>query len=53
MYMFSRPSRSMGFHVLGRQSDELLASLATSNSVHYDLLLCIYVSFIIMYLCCK
>ena len=43
----------MGFHVLGRQLDELLASLATSNSVHQDLLLCIYVSFIIMYLCWK
>ena len=42
-----------GFHVLGRQLDELLASLATSNNVHHDLLLCIYVSFIIMYLCWK
>ena len=42
-----------GFHVLGRQLDELLASLATSNSVHHDLLLCIYVSFIIMHLCWK
>ena len=37
MYMFSRPSRSMGFHALGRQPDELLASLATSNSVHHDM----------------
>ena len=24
----------MGFHVLGRQPKEILASLATSNSVH-------------------
>ena len=53
MYMFSRPSLSMGFHVLGRQPDELLTSLATSNSVHHDLFLGIYVSFIIMYLCWK
>ena len=38
MYMLSRPSRSMEFHVLGRQPDELLASLATINSIHYDML---------------
>ena len=28
----------MGFHVLCRQPDEVLASLATYNSVHYYLL---------------
>ena len=34
MHMLSSPSQSMGFHVLGRQPKEILASLATSNSVH-------------------
>ena len=36
--MLNSPSQSMGFHVLGRQPDELQAFLETSNSVHYDLL---------------
>ena len=34
--------------LIGRQPDELFVSLATSNSVHHDMLSCVYVSFIII-----
>ena len=54
MYMLSSPPQSMGFYVLGRQLDEILASLATSNSVRYDIFVtCLCISVIIIYFCWK
>ena len=51
MYILSNPSQSMGFHVLGRQPNELLVSLATSNSIHYYLLVTLLFIFFSKYRC--
>ena len=45
------PSQTMVFHVSVRQPDEVLASMATSNNVHYDLVVtCWCISLIVTFL---